>query len=100
MSPSPENPETLPKMLPGAVCAELKKCGKPNCRCARGELHGPYYYRYWRDGRRLRKTYVPRQSVAEVTECCQARRLQRIAVRFGWQDYRIMLDALRKATSL
>ena len=97
MPPAPEKANTLPKMLPGAVCTEWKKCGKSNCRCAGGEMHGPYYYRYWREGGRLRKTYVPHRSVVEVAECCQARRLQRLAIRFGWQDYRIMLDALRKA---
>jgi len=25
------------------------RCGKHNCRCAAGELHGPYWYAYWRD---------------------------------------------------
>jgi len=88
------------RTLRGVLLSEGRRCSSEGCRCRRGELHGPYYYRYWRDGGRLRKTYVPHQSVAEVTECCQARRLQRLAVRFGWQDYRIMLDALRKATSL
>ena len=51
----------------GALIAEYKRCGKPNCRCARGELHGPYYYRRWRDGdRRQRKEYVARERVPEV----------------------------------
>lgn len=26
------------------------RCGKTNCRCTRGELHGPYYALYWREG--------------------------------------------------
>ena len=44
--------ETLPKTLPGAVCAQWVRCCRPNCRCARGHLHGPYFYRFWREGAR------------------------------------------------
>ena len=35
-------PKPIPAELPGAVCQQWVKCGKPNCHCARGELHGPY----------------------------------------------------------
>jgi uncharacterized protein DUF6788 len=31
--------------LPGAVCEQWKRCGKPNCRSGAGELHGPYLQR-------------------------------------------------------
>jgi hypothetical protein len=86
----------LPKTLAGAVCVEWKKCGKPNCRCARGKLHGPYYYRYWREGGRLRKEYIPRREAPEAMHRCQARRLQRVAIAHGWADYRDMLEAIRK----
>jgi hypothetical protein len=92
-----KSPRTLPKTLPGAVCAEWKKCGKPTCRCARGKLHGPYYYRYWREGGRLRKAYVPRREVGETMACCEARRLQRFAIAHGWDDFRQLLQALREA---
>ena len=26
------------------VVRETVQCGKPRCRCARGEKHGPYFY--------------------------------------------------------
>lgn len=42
----------------GAICAQWKRCGRPNCRCASGQLHGPYYYRFYREGGRLRKEYL------------------------------------------
>ena len=82
-----ENP--LPKMrkptgrsassesgLPGVVLAEKKRCGKANCRCRSGEdddLHGPYFYRYWRQGGRLRKAYVPRDRVEATRAACRQR---------------------------
>ena len=33
----------------GTVVKEKVKCGKSGCKCASGELHGPYLYRYYRD---------------------------------------------------
>jgi hypothetical protein len=67
----------LPKTLPGVVCQQWVRCGRPGCRCARGSPHGPYFYRFWRDGGRLRKQYVRRSDVGRVRAQCQARRQER-----------------------
>ena len=37
---------------------ELVKCGKSNCRCADGQLHGPYWYGYQKQGQKLKSWYV------------------------------------------
>jgi hypothetical protein len=37
---------------------ERVRCGKENCKCASGELHGPYCYAYWSEGGRTRSKYV------------------------------------------
>lgn len=37
---------------------EKVRCGKRNCRCSRGELHGPYWYAYWTEGGKTRSEYV------------------------------------------
>ncbi len=65
----------MPKtsLLPGAVCEQWVKCGKPRCRCTRGQLHGPYYYRFWRENGKLRKEYVRLQDVKRVERACKAR---------------------------
>ena len=34
------------------------RCGKKNCRCAEGRLHGPYWYAYWTEGGKTRSQYV------------------------------------------
>lgn len=53
----------------------MVRCGKPNCKCARGELHGPYFYRFMRDKYgRLRKQYVRRSEVEAWRELCERRR--------------------------
>ncbi len=59
---------SLPKidLLKGSLHLETKRCGKPNCRCARGYLHGPYFYRRWRHGGRQKKAYVRQDNVAEA----------------------------------
>ncbi|MEM9149149.1 MAG: DUF6788 family protein [Cyanobacteria bacterium P01_F01_bin.3] len=42
--------------------AELVKCGKENCRCAtEGQLHGPYWYAYRRQGQKLKSWYVGKE---------------------------------------
>ena len=39
--------------------SELVKCGKTNCRCATdGQLHGPYWYAYRKQGQTLKSWYV------------------------------------------
>jgi len=37
---------------------EYVKCGKAGCKCAKGQGHGPYWYRYWKEGGRLKKRYI------------------------------------------
>jgi hypothetical protein len=69
--------EVLPKILPGVVCQQWVRWGRPNCRCARGELHGPYPYHFARQQGRLRKRYVKPAEVEEVRAACQARQRQR-----------------------
>jgi hypothetical protein len=31
-------------LISGSVVEQRRRCGKEGCRCARGELHGPYTY--------------------------------------------------------
>ena len=54
--------------LPGVLRAELVRCGKPNCRCSRGDWHGPYLYRRWREGGRQRRRYVKPSDAERVRE--------------------------------
>ena len=42
---------------------ERVRCGKIGCKCAgeNGELHGPYWYAYWRDEGKLKSRYIGKQ---------------------------------------
>ena len=73
--------KALPKMLPGTVHEQFVRCGKPNCRCRRGPLHGPYYYHFRREAGRLKKEYIPRDAVDDVRSRCETRQRYQRALR-------------------
>jgi hypothetical protein len=54
----------------GYLVAEYVRCGKPGCKCHRGEKHGPYWYLHFRrfenGAWRQRKRYVALDQVAAV----------------------------------
>jgi hypothetical protein len=59
------DPEAL---LGGTLVSQGRRCGKENCRCADGELHGPYtYVSVAQPGGRPRTVYVPAALLEVVT---------------------------------
>lgn len=56
----------LQTVIAGSVQEQRRRCGKEGCRCARGELHGPYLYLSMRAGRRTRMLYVPVELAEQV----------------------------------
>ena len=56
-----------------SVAAVRVRCGKPSCRCARGHLHGPYWYAYWRDGRPVSRYIGPCFRISEEEAWWRAR---------------------------
>jgi len=53
-------------LLAGSLVKQYVICGKPGCRCLRGQKHGPLFYLYWKEQGRSRSLYVPRAKVAEL----------------------------------
>ena len=51
--------------LQGSLVSQMRRCGKEGCRCAQGELHGPYVYLSISRGSDRRLLYVPAE-LAEV----------------------------------
>jgi hypothetical protein len=60
-------------LLKGSLHIETKSCGKPNCRCVCGYLHGPFFYRRFRQDGQQRKQYVRRENVADVLDAIARR---------------------------
>jgi hypothetical protein len=52
--------------LQGGLVQEMVRCGRSNCKCANGSLHGPYYYRVWMARRKRFKRYVRKDELSAV----------------------------------
>lgn len=95
-----KNQKMLPKTLPGAVCQQWKRCGRSACKCVTGALHGPYFYRFWRERGRLRKAYVKAADLEAVRAACAAERelmrTRRLLHALGLNDWRRLMALLRE----
>jgi hypothetical protein len=54
------------QVLAGTLTEQARRCGRPGCRCGRGEPHGPYAYFTPRPAGRGRARYVPAALVQVV----------------------------------
>ena len=59
------------QVLAGSLSEQTRRCGKPDCRCAQGEPHGPYVYFAPKTAGRGRLRYVPAALVEVVRRCVQ-----------------------------
>ena len=92
-----KNGDSLPKTpLDGVVCTQWIRCSKSNCRCAAGRLHGPYFYRFFREAGKLKKKYVRHAELEQVRAQCEARRQARRELKAGWDTWRRLLAAVRE----
>ncbi len=92
--------KVLPKMLRGSVHQQFKKCGKPNCKCTRGTLHGAYYYHFVRMDGKLKKQYLKASEVEPIQTACiarqQAEKEKRANDRAFWQRFRALRAEMRE----
>ncbi len=56
-------PKTIGEITTGGVYLQRVRCGKSNCKCARGAPHTAYYYFASRDGK-LCKFYIRKDELA------------------------------------
>ncbi len=54
------------QVLDGTLTEQARRCGRPGCRCASGEPHGPYAYFTPRPQGRGRARYVPKSLAGVV----------------------------------
>ena len=94
--------EMLPKILSlaarsGSLQTQRVKCGKGNCKCARGELHDGYSYFFWRLGRCQLKWYVRREDAPAVRAAIAERVRRRRAWNAELQQARTFLHRMMSA---
>jgi hypothetical protein len=58
----------LREQLHGSLFARYGTCGKPNCACQQGEMHGPYYVLSTRIGGRGGFAYLQSDQVGAARE--------------------------------
>ncbi len=96
MKTKKSNPVTkMTDLQPGHIQKRRVRCGKPNCKCARGEMHTAYYQAWDTDGVRYRK-YVRSADVEQVTAACAAHRELQIRLRQGRAEYKQTLARARE----
>jgi hypothetical protein len=52
---------------------ESVRCGKENCKCARGKLHGPYWYSYTRVKDKVSSQYIGKSLPRDVEKRLRSR---------------------------
>ena len=72
----------VPKIdgIQGSLEARFVKCGRKNCKCAKGELHGPYFYHRYRSNGRRRKRYVKESELEALQAGIEEYRSQRAEI--------------------
>ena len=98
--PRTENPKLAPKiypdMMPGQVEARMVRCGKAGCKCARGELHGPYFYHRTWGGERHQRRYVRLAHVKEARAACEEYRALQAQLREGCAAFKLVMARARE----
>lgn len=56
------------EMVYGSIYSAYKKCGNKNCRCARGELHGPFYYLSRKEDGKTVLTFIRKADEDKITK--------------------------------
>ena len=82
----------------GHVQRRRVRCGKPNCRCARGEFHVAHYHVVKSGGMRYQR-YIRRADVAAWLRACAEYRALQAELRAGRENYRNMLRRFRDAVA-
>ena len=72
----------LAHILHGSWVERYSVCSRPDCKCHRGEKHGPRYYLVVNEDGRQRQKYIPKSQVPAARNGVEEhRRMQEIAKR-------------------
>lgn len=85
-------PKTASEIANGGVYLQRVRCGKSNCKCARGETHRAFYF-YTRRYGKLIKIYVRKVELSEFSRLVDIAAAERFACR---RTTKADLDLLKK----
>ena len=80
--------------MKGSLVMRATRCGRPGCKCAQGEKHGPYLYvSVFREGR-TRSVYVPQHLEGEVRRWVEsARQIESDIAEITWLNAELLRRA-------
>jgi hypothetical protein len=87
-------PKTAGEITNGGLYVQRVRCGKANCKCARGEHHTAFYFFTRRRGK-LVKFYVRRADVKAFSEIVEQAMLERIQKRQAMRTSTALLKQFR-----
>ena len=83
--------------MKGSLAMRATRCGRPGCKCAKGEKHGPYLYVSVFRGGRTRSVYVPQRLEGEVRRWVEsARRLEGDVAAITWLNAELLRRARKQ----
>ncbi len=82
-------------LLNGHVQKRRVRCGKSNCKCAKGELHIAYYH-VWHEGGKRFQRYIKKSHLEAVRKACQENRTFQTQLLAGRAEYKQMLARARE----
>ena len=83
--------------LRGGLVREMIRCGRANCKCVKGSLHGPYHYRVWMVRGKRCKSYVRKADLGQVMAGIEAYRNQKREQQQSAAELTAMLREMREA---
>ena len=84
---------TLSLLLHGSWVERYSVCSRPDCKCRRGERHGPRHYLVVSEAGRQRQKYVANSQVKAALEgLAQHRRLRQIVDRITQLNLNLMKE--------
>jgi hypothetical protein len=54
------------KQLPIWITSQYTYCKKGNCKCTKGFPHGPFYYLFYKEGRKIYHKYLPKGKFSQI----------------------------------
>lgn len=85
-------PKTAAEITNGGLYLQRVRCGKTNCKCARGEKHSAFYF-YTRRNGKLIKTYVRKSDMEAFSELVKAAKVARAERR---QSSRLSVQLIKR----
>lgn len=60
------------RQLPVWITSQYTYCKKGNCKCTKGEPHGPFYYLFFKKAGKVVHKYLPEKKIDSISEQANA----------------------------